>query len=368
MKIVFNRAKLTEAVTAAASFCPSRTPKDILKCLLFEASNDKCTIKSSDSENHFRIRIDVSSDTSVAKKFLLKAEQIASILREVTDDSVTMSVSAAKVSVSSGMSKFNIQTQDADDFPEFPDVIGEDFFVVRGKDLATMIKRTGFAVDEASKGYTMSGGCFDREGNQLLLASTDGKRLPVAAADLIRTEGEPVVSNTVIVPKKSLAIAARITPESEVKIGLTPNQFFLQSDDMTMSSMTVAGRFPDWRRVYNDLGAQFEIPLVNSVLSGVIRQAMIIQHQETRGANFLFENGMMSVSSVAADIGDSTIQVPISYEKESLSIRLDPYYIMDFCKVVDSVAQVSLMVVDKDRPVVFSTENYKCVIMTMVME
>ena len=57
------------------------------------------------------------------------------------------------------------------------------------------------------------------------------------------------------------------------------------------------------------------------------RQAQIVTEEDSRGVDFRFASGMLTLTSKSADVGQSVIQLPISYDGEELAILFDPRFI-----------------------------------------
>ena len=67
-----------------------------------------------------------------------------------------------------------------------------------------------------------------------------------------------------------------------------------------------------------------------------VRQAMIVTNEESRGVDFSFGKGTLKLNSKATDIGQSTIEMPIAYDGQEMTITFDPRYVADFLKVLDA--------------------------------
>ena len=53
------------------------------------------------------------------------------------------------------------------------------------------------------------------------------------------------------------------------------------------------------------------------------------------GVDFVFGNGKLEIFSSGKDVGDSQVEVPIPYEGDEVRIRLDPFFVMDFLRILD---------------------------------
>ena len=88
--------------------------------------------------------------------------------------------------------------------------------------------------------------------------------------------------------------------------------------------------------------------------------------EESRGVDFRFSNGLLTLTSVAADIGQSKIELPISYEGEELTVTFDPKFVADFLRILPTESSVRVEMNDSESAVVFRTdESYTYVIMPL---
>jgi DNA polymerase-3 subunit beta len=111
------------------------------------------------------------------------------------------------------------------------------------------------------------------------------------------------------------------------------------------------------------------IDLVVGPFYSAVRQAQILTNEDSRGVDFQFASGTLTLKSEASDVGSSKIELPINYDEESLIIKFDPRYISEFLKNFEPEKQVSLHLIDAESAAVFRTDdNYTYVIMPLSRE
>ena len=84
-------------------------------------------------------------------------------------------------------------------------------------------------------------------------------------------------------------------------------------------SRLVDGRFPKYRDVI-PAKAEKSIDLVVGQFYQAIRQAQIVTEEDSRGVDFKFASGLLTLTSKSADVGQSVIQLPISYDSSELAM------------------------------------------------
>jgi DNA polymerase-3 subunit beta len=364
MKLSCSRSALASAFSVVSGVVPSRTTKDILKNVKVQVAGGAVTLQATDTEIGMKYTLMEAQSESVGE-FLLPASRTGSILKELIGDTVTFDVEDQLVTIQCGQSKFKLPVESADGFPDVTE-IPEGFSIkIPAKDLKQQISRTIFATDDESTRYALGGVLFEVQDNVLKCVSTDGRRMALAQCACEVTGTMPAGTKPVI-PGKALQLINRSVNDLEtVEIRFQANEILVQSTTVVIYSRLIEGRFPNYKDVIPP-SSKVEIDFVCSPLYSAIRQSMIVTNEETRGVDFRFNAGELTLISKAADIGESTIQVPISYDGEELIARFDPRYLADFLRVLDQAATIQLKLISGDDPAVFLVgDEYKYVMMPL---
>jgi DNA polymerase-3 subunit beta len=174
-----------------------------------------------------------------------------------------------------------------------------------------------------------------------------------------------------IVPARALQLIERAIndADAEVQIASRGNDVLVHTPRATIYSRLVEGRFPKWRDVFPQREDAIKMDLVNGPLHAAVRQAAIVTSEESRGVDFTFGGGTLVLSGKAAEVGQSRVELPISYDGEEITAVLDPKYMSDFLKVLDAERTVTVEIKDSESAVVCSTDDgYGYVIMPMARD
>jgi DNA polymerase-3 subunit beta len=201
----------------------------------------------------------------------------------------------------------------------------------------------------------------------ITMAATDSRRLAVVNA-ACRSEGDGKLENEApVIPSKAMLLAERsITDEEQdVLIAVHANDVLMKCGQFTIYSRLVEGRFPKYENVVPK-ECNVAIELVVGPFHSVIRQAQIVTSEESRGVDFAFSDGLLTLHSKAADVGQSKVELPISYDYEDLTITFDPRFIAEFLRGFEPEKQVKLQLIDAESAAVFrSDDSYSYVIMPL---
>ena len=90
---------------------------------------------------------------------------------------------------------------------------------------------------------------------------------------------------------------------------------------------------------------------------------------ESRGVDFRFSGDTLTLSSQAADVGESKVTMPIHYEGKEVDITFDPRYLSDALKTVDDGTMITAELIDHKNAAVFKTEDqYTYVVMPLTRD
>lgn len=366
MKLQCPRGMLSSAFQAVSGVVPTRTPKEILKKVKLQLTDGQATLIGTDQEVGVRFQLpEVQTDS--AGEVLLPVQRAMAILREVQDDVIGIEVSGDAVWIRAGQSEFRLSSEDPAEFPDVPSFSEESVFVVPERDLKEGIQRTLFAADVESTRYALGGVLLDIASDSLTLAATDSRRLAVYRTACSSEGGPADLPEQPVIPSKAMSLIERSLGEGEtgVRMAVRANDAIISAGLVTIYSRLVQGRFPRYQDVIpQESGVTVE--LVAGPFHSAVRQAMIVTNEESRGVDFSFDAGTLTLNSQAADVGTSTVQLPISYDGAKTVVTFDPKFVSDFLKVVDPASQVTLNLIDANSAAVFRTdEKYTYVVMPL---
>jgi DNA polymerase-3 subunit beta len=366
LKVVCDRKALTDAFMAVSGVVPSRTVKEILKNVKLQVSGGVVTLIGTDGEVGMRCAVpDVTADND--GEALLPTGRVVQVLREIKGESITLELDGTKFWIRSGSSEFRLSAEDPAEFPQVAEFGDDAFCVMQANDLRRMIRRTVFACDVDSTRYALGGVMLELSPERATFAATDSRRLAVVRGGC-RAEGSVTAASPApVVPAKAMALIERILGEgnTETRIAVHPNDVAIQCGGVTITSQLVQGRFPDYRKVVPDK-FNATVDLVVGPFHSAVRQAQIVTSEESRGVDFTFTNGTLRLSSQVADVGQSKIELPISYAGKDLTTTFDPRYIADFLKVLDPGTSVHFQLIDHESAAVLMTDDhYTYVIMPL---
>ena len=178
MKFSCEKDNILKEMSIAQEIISSRNPISILSNVLLETRENSLLIRATDLKVWFETTIPVEvHDPGKTTTF---CDRLSGILRtlpngeieflELVDDHFVIAPRFKKID-------FRLKTLAADKYPEIPIADENSFFQISQSKFIEMISQTIFAVSDDETRYFMNGISLEKDGNALVMVSTDGKRL-----------------------------------------------------------------------------------------------------------------------------------------------------------------------------------------------
>ena len=410
MKIHFNPKEFSSKFKLAASVAAARDIKPILQNVKIKADKKiGAILQATDTEIGIRIRVDcdvaangeailptkrltqildltgeeqliIESTVSEEKEDYKLNQQSADDHDDDDDDEVVKSPRRGSAWSSSGSSrtvvsgeneKYVLNTQPPDEFPNVEEFAESAYHEIPAKALKEMIRRTLFAIDTDNVKYALGGVYFELVGDNISVVATDGRRLAWQEG-----KGNCVKEHNVeasILPARTLQILERvlndksIDEDDDIKMAISANRVLFQCNDVTLFSRLVEGRFPKWRGIIPKTDDDTPVAIECGALLPAVLRAQIATSDLEPGVFFIFEEGKLVLKGEGKEIGNSTSDVPITFDGPTKTLKLDPRYMTSFLRVLDSGTVLSIFLPPDNDPVKITADDggYVYVVMPM---
>src|SRR5262249_46142816 len=165
-----------------------------------------------------------------------------------------------------------------------------------------IISRTEFATDMESSRYALGGVLFELDPNKITADGTDGRRLAKMEGPAESVGGHQTGDTMTIVRPPSLRSMGRAISDAdnEVHFAARGNDVLLRPPRATFYSRLVEGRFPRWRDVFPQRRDAPRIDMQVGPLLSALRQAAVVLSAESRGIDFTFGDGTLTLAAATA--------------------------------------------------------------------
>ncbi len=367
MKLTCEREKLLHAFQTAASVAPVRSPKPILQNLKLEVTAECAMLTGTDLEVGIRIEVP-GLEVEVPGNVVLPISRFGSILRESSDEKLDLQNDGQKTIVRGQQSEFQLPSENPDEFPTVTTFEEDKYHELSARFFREIVRRTVFATDNESSRYALGGVLLELTAEGIIAVATDGRRLARQEGPAKSVGGHLSGDTMTIVPSRAMQLLERALGDSEgnIQLAARENDVLVKSDQVTIYSRLVEGRYPKWRDVFPRREDAVKIELSVGPFHAAVRQAAIVTSDQRRGVDFTFGGGKVVLAGHGAEYGESHVELPIAYDGADLEVTLDPHYVSDFLKVLDPEQTFVMELRDpKSAAVCLTDDGYGYVIMPL---
>ena len=343
MKFIIKRDRLIAGIQDVMKAISSRTVIPILTGMKIEAKQHGITLTGSDSDISIESYIPAEEDDMVYVEqieegsIVLQAKYFPDIIRKLPENTVEIEVdSNLKVTIRSGKAEFNLNGQDAEEYPLLPKLQTDDSFEMPIDLLKSMIKQTVFAVSTMETRPILTGVNLKLVDKVLSFTATDSHRLakreiPVADAN--------IAFQQVVVPGKSLNELYKILDDTEetVEISVTNNQILFRTKHLNFLSRLLDGNYPETSRLIPEQ-SKTKIQVKTKELLNTIDRASLLAKEERNNVVRLFtpNDSVIEISSNSPEVGNVVEEIGIqAMEGEELKISFSSKYMIDALKAIE---------------------------------
>ncbi len=372
MKALCNREGLLAAFGMVSGVVPSRSPKPILQNVKLVADAEGGSIlMATDLEVGIRHRV-LGMKVDQPGAVILPTTRFGSILRTSADDELELEMEGDQLIVRyPRRAEFTLPGEDPGLYPEVPDFAATSYHEVAAADLRKLIRRTIFATDVESTRYALGGVLLELTPESITMVGTDGRRLARMSAPAEAENGATNPTGSPVIPVKALKLIERNLDDGDPPVYIAiqgTTAVLIRTDSAVIYSRLVEGRFPRYQDVF-PANVEVKIRLEAGPLRLAVEQASIVTSEESRGVDFRFGEGQLKLSSQAADVGSSHVEMPISYDGKAVEITFDPRYLSDALKTLEDTAEITAELIDSKNAAVFKTEDrYTYVVMPLTRD
>lgn len=364
MKFTIHQSLLISSVQDVMRAISARTAIPILTGMKIEAKQHGILLTGSDSDISIESYIPAESDDQIHVEdieqgaIVLHARYFPEIVRKLPDSKVIFEVDDnLKVTIRSGKAEFNLNGQDAEEYPQLPIVQTDESFNMPITLLKSMIKQTSFAVSAMETRPILTGVNMTLENNNLNLTATDSHRL--ASKDL-PVEATGMQFANVVIPGKSINELNKILDDDEdnVEISVTNNQILFKTKHLNFLSRLLDGNYPQTSRLIPDQ-VKTVIYAKTKDLINAIDRASLLAKEERNNVVKLSTCGQdsLEISSNSPEIGNVTEEVSVTaIEGEELKISFSSKYMLDALKAIE-VEDVKIDFTGAMRPFIIRPAN-----------
>jgi DNA polymerase-3 subunit beta len=376
MKFKINRDHFNNGLAQVLNVVGSRSTMPILSNVLIEAVTDN-EVSLTTTNLELGIRCKIKAEVMEPGKLTLPAKKLATIVRELPNSDVELTVKDLRSLISSGGSKFRLMGLNAEEFPPLPEFDDDKMYQIRKHELIQMLKSVSYAQSTDENRYMLNGVYFNFEENKFTVVATDGRRLALNGKKLeVPKESE----GSLILPLKTVNELLRISgSDSSVKISFNQRQVAFdvqvtEEDSSTglvggiyMVSKVVEGQYPNYQQVIPS-HVEHRIKIERELMMECIKRSALMVSDNNQSVTFKMANNLLEINGKSHEYGESHETMAIDYDGPEVRVSINPFFMMDPLKAL-SQDDVFFEFKDEFSPGVFrDMEEFICVVMPLRLE
>ena len=333
MQFEISKAQLLKPLMNGSGVVEKRQTLPVLSNLLLRLENGCLEIVGTDLEVEVSAMcndvVGTNGSTTVpARKFV-------DIVRSFPEDStIRFEVAENKVICTSGRSRFQLSTLDAAEFPRMELDSEAETVNMPGATLKQLLNKTAFAMASQDVRYYLNGLLMQIKDETLTTVATDGHRLAFTKTEVSLKQD---YETSVIIPRKGVGELSRLIEEGEktLSMQLGKKHVMVQSDNITLKSKLIDGRFPDYERV---IPSESDNRLVTDkvILREALARTAILSNEKYRGVQLTLETGQLTIQTHNPEQEEAEEKLSIDYTGQNIEIGFNVNYLIDAISIIDS--------------------------------
>ncbi|HEX9749906.1 MAG TPA: DNA polymerase III subunit beta [candidate division Zixibacteria bacterium] len=331
MKLSVQCHELSSRLQTILTVVSARTTLPVLGNILLKADNDALALSATDLD----LSIACSIPAQVAKpgSTTVPARMLAEIVRELTDESVNISVTNHRMEIKAGRGVYKLSGMSPEEFPRLPALPDTTPITIPADQLRMVVQKTAYAASTDDTRPALNGILWHSNGEGVYVVATDGHRLARVMLPANYLSG---INRELIIPPKALGLVLKVVGESEsdVRIQLGEKTVVFSIDNTVITSRLIEGPYPKYQQVIPKDNDKF-LTVDSETLAQAVKRVAVLSNSLTHQVKFSVSQGAIELSATNQDVGGEAREtVPCQYDKDDLEIGYNAVYILDILKSV----------------------------------
>lgn len=338
MNFTINRSAFISQLNNVLRAISSKTTIPILTGLKMVVNEDNIVLTGSNSDITIESVIsanDTNNDLTIENTgaIVLPARFFSDIVKKLPDKKVTIEVTSGfQADITSGSAKFQINGQDAENFPHLPEIETNKSVTLPNDILKEVIRQTVIAVSKQESRPILAGVHMTLRDGILTAVATDSHRL--AQRKVVLENIDNGIDFDVIIPGKSMEELSGMISDvhEDVQMQVTENQVLFIFGNTHFYSRLLEGNYPETSQLIPQT-ADTTVELEAGTFLSSIERASLLSHESRNDVVKLSlkpSENFVRISGDSPDIGTVEEEVVTSaLDGNDLEISFNPNYMKD---------------------------------------
>lgn len=354
MRFTCEKNTLVSGLNIACRTVAVKSSLSVIEGILCKAGH-KLTLTGYNMETAITYEID--AEIVDPGNCILPAKLFGDIVRRLPEGPVTVVVNEDyKVSIRGGYASFNISAQNADEYPELPDVNSGRPVELPQNKLKELICGTIFAASDNQGRPIHTGVKFEVTEESITTIAVDGFRL---ARRSYHPDGGTGREMSFVVPSSGLKEVEKILSDVSEPVSFIPGEkhILFSIGPSTMVCRLLEGDFLDWRKVMPSSSPIKLVANVGELASSIERVGLVVSEKYKSPVRCLFSNQELQLRTNTV-IGAAEDRCSIAGDGKEMEVGFNVKYMADALRVIPS-EEVTLELTNSLSPIVLSPVDDK---------
>lgn len=334
MKFIVSSSALLKQLQLIGGVLNASNTLPILDNFLFQITDGELYVTASDLETTMitQVGVEAKEDGKVA----VPAKLLLDTLKAFPDQPLTFTINSENFSIdiSSDYGKYKLTGQNADEFPNTPELNKPSTITVEGSILSNAINKTLFATGNDELRPVMSGVYFELNEDNITFVATDAHKLvKYSRADLKADKGAAF-----ILPKKPLNLLKNIlnTSNEEVKIDYNETNATFSFGNTKMISRLIDGKYPNYNAVIPTENPNV-LTIDRLAFLSSIKRVSIFSNKTTHQVRLKMTGSELNISAEDLDFSnEANERLTCQYDGEDMDIGFNSRFLIEMLSNLES--------------------------------
>ena len=330
MKFVVSSTELLSHLSAISKVISSKSTMPILDNFLFQLTEAELTITASDLESTLITSLEldnIEGEGAIA----VPAKLLTDTLKEFPEQPLTFQIdgSSFQIEIFSDNGKFSIMGQDAEDFPEQPELDADGAASINVSHVALQkgIEKTLFATADDELRPVMNGIFVELSSDYMSFVASDAHKL----VRYRRMDAKADFESSFILPKKPASLLKNLLPKEDfdVKVEFDDKNAFFTLSNYKLICRLVEGNYPSYNSVIpTNNPNKMIIDRLN--LYNTVKRVSVFSNQASNLIKLNINDGQLVVSAQDIDFSISAVErLNCDYEGDAIEIGFKSTFLLE---------------------------------------
>lgn len=327
MKFKILKSELDKHISIAQKAISNKSSIQLLEGILFTVKDGQLILSSTDLELSIETRTDC--DVIEEGSIVINSTMIGNLVRKMPQDMITITVDGLNINIKSQNSVFDITGQEANEYPQNPDIHEEALLTMENQDLKDAIKETIFATSNDETRLAFTGVLFEIKEDYVRFVGLDGYRMAMKTFEV--NSGAQATS---IVPKRAFNELVKILDETSTDIIVIPGHIVFINGSTKMYSRLIDKNYIDYNKIIIK-GHKTTVKLNrNDFINSLERALLLTTGNNASLTKLTFEDDMITINS-NSEFGKLDEKIFVEKEGNDLVIAFNTRYMLDGLKAIE---------------------------------